>query len=644
VYEALRNALPRWLQLGISSWVADTITNGVKVEWASDPTPLVSAEYPLSPSDRAFLETEIQRELDNKYIIEVTNPEEIAKLVCVSSAFVVHTAGKARAVLDYKHPNSYVATASCKYETLPDLAQSLRPDDALLSWDVKDAYHHLVIREEDRKYLAFRCLGRFFLPVTMPFGLTSAPLTWTKVMRPVVEHLRQADFRIMAYVDDFGGAPPAPPGQAATSAQAAAGYRFIERLFGELGLKLHPTKGVRHGPTRMRLLGHLIDTRLARFLLPEDRVDKLVGLAQALTRYASQHRRWVNFIALRRFCGTAVSTTLSVPTARYHLRSLFTALQFKHPSKSDVRIGRQAAKDLHWWTKLQSHAATGRPIWPGATTMLLDTDASGAGWGAVLDRHSEARGYHGVDRNGLHINLLELGAVTLALRSFDHLIPTGAIIRLRTDSMVALGVMRAGSSRSPALMAEMWELHEQCERMGVELRVEHVSSVLNEWADRLSRENDSTDWTLKLAAFRKLADAYGPYTVDLFASADNARCSRFYSRWLCPGAIGVNALAFDWTGENAWANPPFHLVGAVVNRVLTTGAAVTLVVPKWPAQPWWRRAVTGCHSWHTLPEADGVFTHGSESMPTTRPFWRTAVFLFEATRRCATTLSAGTAC
>jgi len=644
VYEALRSSLPRWSQLGSSSWVLDTIADGVQIDWAVEPTPFFSTEYPLVPEDKAFLAAEIQRELDNAYIQEVTDPTEIAELVCVSSAFVVHTAGKPRAVLDYKHPNSFLELASCKYETLPDLAQSLRPDDALLSWDVKDAYHHLVIREADRPYLAFRCLGRIFVPITMPFGLASAPLTWTKVMRPVVGYLRAQDFRIMAYVDDFGGAPPAPPGRPATAAQARAGYRFIELLFGELGLKLHPTKGVRHGPTRLRLLGHMIDTRLARFLLPEDRVDKLVGMATALSHGAAQHRRWVNFNSLRRFCGTAVSTTLSVPTARYHLRSLFTALTFKHAHKRDVRIGSQAAKDLTWWTELQQHAATGRPIWPGNTTMLLDTDASGNGWGAVLDQTSEARGYHGVDRNGLHINLLELGAVTRALQSFADLIPAGAIIRLRTDSMVALGVMRAGSSRSPALMAELRELYEQCERMDVELRVEHVSSVLNDWADRLSRENDSTDWTLSPAAFATLSEAHGPYTVDLFASAQNTRCTRFYSRWRCPGALGINALSFDWTNENAWANPPFHLIGAVVNHILKTDSTATLIAPEWPVQPWWRRAVTGCHSWHRLPPEDGVFTHGSKSGRMTRPFWRTVAFRFVVTPHCVTTTNAGNTC
>jgi len=368
-------------------------------------------------------------------------------------------------------------------------------------------------------------------------------------MRPVVQHLREVGFRILPYVDDFGGAPPAEPGVAATKEPAVAAYQFVERLFGELGLRMHPTKGTKDGPTYVRLLGHLVDTKMDRFLPPPDHIDKIVALAVGLSRRASEHRRSVNFAALRRFCGTAVSTKLSVPSARYHLRSLFTAMQHRRLRRGDVQLGRHALKDLRWWTDLQDNAATGRPLWPGASTILMDTDASCVGWGAILNQSAEARGCHGIDRNGLDINCLELGAVTRALLSFRHLIPAGAIIRLRTDTMVALGVLRAGSSRSPILMDEMRDLYEFCTDMHVELRMEHVSSALNEWADRLSREHNTTDWTLRAATFSALDAKYGPHSFDLFASKQSARCSRFYARWMCPGALASDAFQQDWAAE-----------------------------------------------------------------------------------------------
>jgi len=339
----------------------------------------------------------------------------------------------------------------------------------------------------------------------------------------------------------------------------------------------------------------------------------------------------VGFTKLRRFCGTAVSTTLSVPTARYHLRGLFKDIQYRRPRRGDVQLGRQALKDLKWWTALQDNAATGRQLWPGASTILMVTEASGTGWGAVLNQSAKARGCHGVDRNGLHINCLELGAVARALLLFRHLLPSGSIIRLRTDSMVALGVMRAESSRSPVLMGEMRSLHDPCTEMHVELRIEHVFSALNEWEDRFSREHDTTDWTFKAATFATIDAKCGPHSIDLFASTASARCPRFYARWMCPGALATNALQQDLANENAWANPPFHLVGAVVSQALRTNATVTMIAPVWRAQQWWQWAVDGCTEWYILPAADGVFTHASRSAPATRPFWRTAVFRFGPT-------------
>lgn len=193
---------------------------------------------------------------------------------------------------------------------------SLRLNDALLAWDVGDAYQHLRIRPADRTYLAFRTLGRVFVPITMPFGLPVAQRTWTMVCRPLVQELRQLGFRIIAYVDNFGGAPPAPAGVPATRAQAVAAFHLVAALLARLGLYLHPQKSTRDGPTEMPLVRHAIATRAGIFRLPAARVAKTAALAACLTHYAASHERWVRFKTLRRFCGTAVSTTLSVPSAR----------------------------------------------------------------------------------------------------------------------------------------------------------------------------------------------------------------------------------------------------------------------------------------------------------------------------------------
>jgi len=647
-YAALKAALPQWSEMGASAWVLDAVANGIFIPWTSTPPRYHSLGYPLNAVDTALMTEQLENDLAAGYIREVTgDAAAIAELHCISPAFIVRKGRKPRKVLDYTHPNEYVDVRKFKYETLHDLSQVLRPDDSLLVWDIKDAYHHLTLRAEDQKYLAFTTLGRVFVPITMPFGMSLAPYMWTKVIRPLVEFLRALGFRMISYVDDFGGAPPALPGEPASEADAARGYALVQLVFHCLGLWLHPDKGTHDGATSAQLLGHIVDTANRVYRLPMVRAETIESLAKGLLRFSASHQRWVRFSALRVFCGTAVSTTLSVVPARFHLRSLFTSMGYRHARSGDCRLGNQAVADLRWWSSLASSGLTlARPIWPDGPTMLMETDASRLGWGAVLNRSATARGPHSTDRADLHINMLELGAIRLALLSFRSLLPpSGVIIQLKCDSMVALGVLQAQSSPSTALMAEYRLLHAVLTELKVELRHEYIASALNVWADRLSREVDSTDWSLAPAAFRRLDDQYGPHTIDLFATEINTRCVRFYSKDLTPGALGANALLFSWVGENAWANPPFNLMGAVLDKVIREQVTATVVAPVWRAQPWWARAVEACSAWQLLPPAEGVYRASPQptARPAASPFWRTAVFRFRGAQACATTPTGGRA-
>lgn len=222
--------------------------------------------------------------------------------------------------------------------------------------------------------------------------------------------------------------------------------------------------------------------------------------------------------------------------------------------------------------------------------MPLDTDASGVGWGAVLDCWAEHRGYHWLNRIRLHVSCQELVSVTNALLSFRHLIHAGTTLRLLTDSIVALGVMHVGLSRSLVLIAKMQGLSVLFQDMGVMLQVEHVSSTLKEWPGRLYRVQDSTDWNLRSFTFQHLDAEYGPHSRDLFASTGNTRTSDFYVRWLCTGALDTTSLAHSWENENTWSKSPFHLLGAVLHKIVTSHATVTPIAPVWQAPPCLPRA------------------------------------------------------
>lgn len=182
---------------------------------------------------------------------------------------------------------------------------------------------------------------------------------------------------------------------------------------------------------------------------------------------------------------------------------------------------------------------------------MLNTDASLSGWGAVLDRVVPARGFHAPRLRRAQINVLELATVRLALESLVGFLKSReSWVLVKSDTAVTVGAVNAMASRSVPLMNELRELHLLCATRGLTIRAEHMPSAVNVFADRLSREGDSTDWTLPAPAFAALEEQYGPHTIDLFASHLNKKCGRFYGRTWSPGCTGTNALAQDWSGKN----------------------------------------------------------------------------------------------
>ena len=51
--------------------------------------------------------------------------------------------------------------------------------------------------------------------------------------------------------------------------------------------------------------------------------------------------------------------------------------------------------------------------------------------------------------------------------------------------------------------------------------------------------------------------------------------------------LDCDALIMNWRGLGGYAFPPFNLVPAVLNKVLTDQTDIVLVAPVWQGQTWW---------------------------------------------------------
>jgi phage N-6-adenine-methyltransferase len=89
--------------------------------------------------------------------------------------------------------------------------------------------------------------------------------------------------------------------------------------------------------------------------------------------------------------------------------------------------------------------------------------------------------------------------------------------------------------------------------------------------------------------FAQLDERFGGFTLDVAASADNARCERYFDR-------EADGLSRPWTWEQVWCNPPFSTIEPWLEKAWGEWyRGAMLIVMLLPAnrtdQPWWQRWV-----------------------------------------------------
>ena len=119
--------------------------------------------------------------------------------------------------------------------------------------------------------------------------------------------------------------------------------------------------------------------------------------------------------------------------------------------------------------------------------------------------------------------------------------------------------------------------------------------------------------------FAAVDQLWGPHTVDRFASAHNAHCRRFNSRYYDAAAEAVDAFALSWGGENNYAFPPFDMIAQTLAHAQRDFADLTLIFPFWPAQPWFNRVMAEASALHFFSPACPPLLPGPRSASLAKP-------------------------
>ena len=90
-----------------------------------------------------------------------------------------------RPVIDLSALNKFLAVPRFKMETPESIRASLRQNEWITSIDLTDTYLHVPIHPLSRKFLRFYHQGITYQFVSLPFGLATAPLVFTNLVKEV---------------------------------------------------------------------------------------------------------------------------------------------------------------------------------------------------------------------------------------------------------------------------------------------------------------------------------------------------------------------------------------------------------------------------------------------------------------------------
>ncbi|EFN76336.1 hypothetical protein EAI_10577, partial [Harpegnathos saltator] len=149
------------------------------------------------------------------------------------------------------------------------------------------------------------------------------------------------------------------------------------------------------------------------------------------------------------------------------------------------------------------------------------------------------------------------------------------------DNTTALSyINRFGSVQYPVLLAIARDIWQWCEERDIFLYASYIASIDNVIADNESRISDTdTEWSLTDCAFQLIDRHFGPFAIDLFASAINTKNDLYVSWFPNPGSWATFTL--DWHRFYFYAFPPFILFSRGLRKFIDDKAIGVLVVPWW---------------------------------------------------------------
>ena len=435
---------------------------------------LIIKEKPIQPTpeEARFTAEEITNLLKKGLIQESSSPHRTPAMVVSSGTEVVNgeeRRGKKRLVYNYKRLNDNIRGDAYPLPGIDALIIRVAGKSIFSKFDCKSGFHQIAMNEESIPWTAFACSKGLYEWKVMPFGIKTAPAIFQRKMDHVFGDLE--DF-VIVYIDDML--------IFSNNVQDHIQHLkiFLDRCRKE-GIILSTTK-YKIGVPKIAFLGRIIGG--GEVELQDHIVKKILAV---------QKQNLETKKGLQSFLGI-------VNYARGHIKGLgqkIKGLYAKTSSTGQCKLNEEDWKQVKWiLNEVQQLPKLYPP--PKGSYVIIETDGSLTGWGAVLKWRPTKFSTQTEEKIGAYVsgkystaissidaevNACINGFKKLKIFMLDH-----KEILLRTDCEAIVSFFNKMKTKN--VRTRRWgEFVMFLTEFGAEFTIEHIKGKDNGLADHLSR-------------------------------------------------------------------------------------------------------------------------------------------------------------
>ena len=448
-----------------SRWVYRVVTTGLHLNFRSTP--------PIAPWSTSSLVSEECMALINTYVTKgAIVPSSRALCHCSRIFAIPKASGGLRLIFDLRSINNYITPLTTRFTGHQRLRQLLPLGAWMACLDIQDAYLHVLMHPDMRKYLCFQANGRRFEFTSLPFGLNIAPLVFTSLLRPIIRKLRSEHINVLAYLDDL----------IIWDTSAITCEKAVLRsasILQEHGFLIHLEKSQPTPSQQKDWLGFRWDSLSNSAALTPHNVDKIKHQCNLILHQGHTCRSEIASLQ-----GRLAFAAQLLPRTCFLKRSLTPLLRWPPHNDTELPLSVDLRVLLQKWAHTDALEEKGR-LHPPPPDQTIWTDASREGWGLHDTNGGTVHGKWSNSHSHLHINALELLTVKFALAS--HLARPGQCVAVFTDNLATYyACLKQGSIKSSLMHKIYGEILDIIVRKNLTLIPKRIPGIRNVLADALS--------------------------------------------------------------------------------------------------------------------------------------------------------------